>query len=246
MKDFSSNVEDSRLETEEYIINKVQRPFITPNQIWRDADLILNCELNEDPLIELRVNKKMFKYKCCFSTIRNDINIDILNYYEKMPLFKISGTENAYNCQDFLKDIISPYFGKRFIYTLYIGSQQLPFGRGNPKFDIESGIVKILDKDINKQINNNLYITFYKYVGRKSFDNIENIPFSDKLIHFKQSEDNQNTASFLVRGRNHTNYILADDKYYDNSNIDNSRVVVTQESIENVINHGIVIDGGKW
>lgn len=246
MKEFSSNVEDNRLSTEEYILN-VAKPNVLPMQIWRDAEYIPDsaAKLENGSSTTVEINGKSFKHYVKFSIELNDIMRNIVSYYDKMPLFKISGTENAYACNDYLTDIIPSYFGKHYLYKLYIGDLELPFGRGDPDFESESGLVKILDKEINDSIDDNLYISFYKYTGRKGYSNIENLPYVDTLTHFKQSKYDENTASLLVRNKGHKNYILADDGYYDNEDTD-SRVLVTQESIEDVIANGLTINGGVW
>lgn len=246
MKEFSSNVEDSRLSTEEHVLN-VAKPNIFPMQIWRDAEYIPDkssmLSVGASTLVE--VNDKSFSHYVMFSTELNGILRNIVSFYDKMPLFKINGTNNAYACNDYLTDIIPSYFGKHYLYKFYIGDTELPFGRGDPDFDSESGIVKILNKEINNRIDNNFYISFYKYTGRKGYSNVENLPYIDALIHFKQYKQNENTASLLVRNKGHKNYVLSDDGYYDNKDTD-SRVLVTQESIEDVIANGLTINGGIW
>lgn len=247
MKEFTTNTEDLRLETEELIKSG---PNVHPLQIWRDASLIPNLIPGETVVTYDTVEEDDITYKVAtVHSVRINGEIqDIIKHYKELPLKRLSGTENCYSNGEHLKDLIGPHFGKGYLFKLYINGVTVPYGLGLPEFDIEMGILKFKDDKYAEAIKDKtVTISFYKYVGRKGMTNVESLPFSDDLKHFKNANNPNQTASFLVRGTDHQDYILpSGKKAYNRGDTENTNVLVTQETISNVLYTYGTIDGGTW
>ena len=247
MKEFTTNTETLRIETEELV-----KPgkSVNPVQIWRDAPLIPDVAPSEDNItfVDMHTNDGDYQAATVLSARLNGYNQPIICHYKNVPLYKVPGTVGCYSNGNLLKDIIGPHFGKDYLYKLLLDNVEVPFGIGNPEFDVEMGILKFQDDKYSRAIvGRELTISYYKYVGRKGLADMESLPFADNLYHFKNTDDPSKTASFLVKGDGHQNYILP----YGNTAIDkegaeNTNVLVSQENISNVLYMYGTIDGGTW
>lgn len=258
MKQFSSNIEDLRLQSEEY--NTYSKGnIISPAQYWRDTDQIPQDISTNTTILKtysLISLDKTISSNIIYNFSDNSDTFDGIGKIEKAQLSLIPGTINCYNIpiesnkyKSYLSDIISPNFGNNYMFKLYIDDTELPFGFGLPEIDVENGIIKFTKDSFNEDISGKtLLITFYKYYGRKGLSGIESLPFSDSLIHFKQSTDSTATASFLVRGGSGDNkYIIppVSSTFYQKENT-TYKVILLQENLQAAINHQIIIDGGEW
>ena len=245
MKEFTTNVEDLRLETEETI---KAGPGVHPLQIWRDATHIPEEAPSKDTMKFVDSDDTTYKVATVLSVIINGENQDILQYYKEVPLTIISGTPNCYKNASLLKDIVGPQFGKGYLFKIYIDGNTAPFGMGRPEFDVESGILKFNDLVYANVIKDkSITISFYKYVGRKGMTDVESLPFADNLLHFKSADDPSNTVTFKVMSDGHNDFILsAGKKAYDKGDAENTNVLVTQENISNVLYTYGTVNGGTW
>src|SRR5574344_548274 len=258
IKSNTSNVEDERLEIEEYSQNRVGDPVI-PEQYWRDANHIPSIapEIVDSQKKEIVINgKQCYLYSNISSFKESQISYGTISYYKGVPLSNIGGSQ-TYNCintvnnvtDNVLQYIIGPQFGETYLYKLYADGEELPFGKGEPVFDTTLGLVKFTNKDFfNEFKNSNLTIDFYKYIGRIGLSGILPLPFPDNIIHFKSSSDNSATASFLVRGGTYdTKYILPGPRNQYIKTNNNTYTVLLEENLqEKISTDGVIIDGGVW
>jgi hypothetical protein len=258
MKSNTSNIENSRLDIEEYSQNRLGDPIV-PEQYWRDAGHIpeIAPSIVESQKKEYSVNGKVcYVYPSILSFTESQIVYGVISYYKSVPLTNISGSE-AYNCinktdsytDNLLQYMIGPQFGKTYLYKLYADGVELPFGKGEPEFDTTLGLVKFTNKEFFEEFKTaELTIDFYKYIGRIGLTGILPLPFPDNIIHFKSSSNNSATASFIVKGGTYdTKYILPGPKssYIKTSN--NTYTVMLEENFqEKVTEDGLIIDGGEW
>lgn len=226
-KEYTSNIEDKRLNIEEITTTGTQ---ISPRQIWRDTGFIPDSPKNKftgSPLYFEGI--KYYEY-CQYDGI---YRIPIIRKYIEVPLYKVEGTTNVFKDKyNLLKDLIDRSFDGNpnpennedsYQFILYKTnainkeSNELSYGMGDPIIDVESGLLYIRNIDfIDKYVNTIeankevFFITFYKYVGRKGTfaspvgtnaykEDLTGIdlPFRDDIRHFKNSK-NGKTATFKV------------------------------------------------
>ena len=76
------------------------------------------------------------------------------------------------------------------------------------------------------------------------------MPFRDDIKHFHNVNNENNTATIQVRGTGESKYILAptNGMHYVKDEADkDSNVILTQESLENVLwEQNTKISGGEW
>ena len=120
---------------------------VLPSQIWYDEKLI--------PLT---------------APILNDEEIDnVVQYFEKLELSHIPGSQNRSYYNENLKNTISFNYGDgTYNYKIYKndGTTQIAFGQGDWLLDIESGILTFYGTlPTGVDLDNPPKISFYKYVG---------------------------------------------------------------------------------
>lgn len=252
VKNATSNVELTREKFEEPI--STYGKVIRIEQIWRDSNLLPENAPNTDNLTFMEQDGYKVAHAKRFNdgaTIRN-----LIDFYVMLPLERVKGTTNCFSSIK-LKDIITEdTTNGSYIPKIYIDNKLLAYGVGAPIFDQSAGTLYFNDKDfVNNLVNRSVCITFYRYVGRKGtavgndFENPD-LPFRDTLKHFKNANNDNNTATFKVRGDNKpTNYILPPEngKWYDKKNDKDTGVVLLQENLEDVIwTQNTRISGGEW
>lgn len=249
LKTATSNVETTREKFEEPVNTLGQ--VVRMEQIWRDSNLI---PTNAPDISDVTFGPDNVAHVKRFNdgaTIRN-----LIDYYVKLPLTKISGTINCFQ-NDKLKDIITEdTTNSSYVPKIFVNGNILAYGVGAPVFDQAAGTLYFKDKDFAERIKGQtVTVSFYKYVGRKGtsvgnlFENPD-LPFRDTLPHFKNAENDNNTATFKVRGSDkHTNYILPPEngKFYDKGDEPDTGVVLLQENLEDVLwVQNTRISGGEW
>ena len=244
----TSNVENNRYWFEEFKkYGGGNTPVLT---IWRDSNHITNNI--EVPAISTETDPDGESYYTVFSIKDGARIVKIIKYYKMHSLSRVPGTKNVFYSEK-LKDIILPYFGDCYIPKIYIDDNLLAFGLGNPYFDIDAGTVTF---DDTIDLTGNIKISFFKYAGRKgTIKSIENnispdLPFRDDIKHFHNVNNENDTATIQVRGEGQSKYILAptNGKHYVKGEEDkNSNVILTQESLEDVLwEQNTKISGGEW
>lgn len=252
-KSKTSNVEISRERFEEPI-STIGRA-IRMEQIWRDSNLLPTTAPTASTFTDDSDTNGSFKYSIVkrFSdgaTIRN-----LIYYYSGVTLCRVNGTLNCYN-SDKIKDIITENFGSTYCPKIYVDGNELAYGLGKPYFDESAGTLYFGDENFAKSIYGKvLTVTYYKYVGRKgtsatnSYNNAD-LPFRDELVHFKNTENDSQTATIKVRGDvKNTNYVLPPDngKFYDKGTDKDTGVVLIQENLEDTLwTMNTKISGGRW
>lgn len=244
----TSNVENNRYWFEEFKkYGGGNTPVLT---IWRDSNHIADTITSQLTLTSADPDGELY---CPIYSIRDGARIiNVVKYYEKHSLKRVSGTKNVFYSEK-LRDIILPYFGDCYIPKIYIDENLLAFGLGNPYFDIDAGTITF---DDTIELTENIKISFFKYAGRKgtikSIDkNISpDLPFRDDIKHFHNVNSEEDTATIQVRGTGESKYILAptNGKHYKKEEADkNSNVILTQESLEDVLwEQNTRISGGEW
>lgn len=244
----TSNVENNRYWFEEFKkYGGGNTPVLT---IWRDSNHIKDTV--ELPAVAADTDPDGISYKTV-AFIRDGARIvKIIKYYEDIPLKRVPGTKSVFYSEK-LKDIILPYFGDCYIPKIYIDGNLLAFGLGNPYFDIDAGTVAF---DDTIELTEDIKISFFKYAGRKGTiksidDNVSpDLPFRDDIKHFHNVNNEEDTATIQVRGEGQSKYILAptNGKHYKKDDADkNSNVILTQESLEDVLwEQNTKISGGEW
>lgn len=251
-KSATSNVESTREKFEEPITTYGQ--VVRIEQVWRDSNLIPDKAPSTDDVSYMEQDGYKVAHVKRFNdgaTIRN-----LIDYYVELPLNKVSGTTNCF-INEKLKDIITEdTTNQSYVPTIFINGKAIAYGVGAPLFDQAAGTLYFQDENfVNAIKNKDVTITFYKYVGRKgtsvgnTLDNAD-LPFRDTIKHFKNAENDNNTATFKVRGDNkNTNYVLPPEngKWYDKGDATDTGVVLLQENLEDVLwVQNTKISGGEW
>lgn len=247
----TSNVEEKRERFEEPI--RTYGSAVRAERIWRDTDRIGSNPPTVD--VSLLNPSEPCPHGHVLRKYDGASVINILDYYYKLPLSRVLGTSNCFESRYLVNVITADIFGEAYSPILYIDDNELAYGLGQPLFDVAAGTVYFNDKDfVEKLVNKNIYISFFKYVGRTGSSNNEDLPFRDDIAHFKDVEtDDGETirrASFKVRGDNKTtNYVLPPEngKWYDKGTEQNTGVIVLQENIEDILwEQDTRISGGEW
>ena len=162
-KTTTSNVESSREKYEEPVNTYGQ--VVRMEQIWRDSNLIpLNAPSIDDATFMPEKDYSVAHVKRFNdgATIRN-----LIDYYVKLPLEKVSGTTNCYH-NDKLVDIITEdSTNGSYVPRIFVGGNLLAYGVGAPIFDQAAGTLYFQDKEFVERLNNqSIKISFYKYVDR--------------------------------------------------------------------------------
>lgn len=244
----TSNVENNRYWFEEFKkYGGGNTPVLT---IWRDSNHITDTV--ELPPFYTDIDSDGEQYYTVSSIKDGARIVKVIKYYENHLLKRVSGTKNVFYSEK-LRDIILPYFGDCYIPKIYIDDNLLAFGLGNPYFDIDAGTITF---DDTIELTDNIKISFFKYAGRKgtikSIDNntSPDLPFRDDIKHFHNVNSESDTATIQVRGEGESKYILAptNGKHYKKDETDkNSNVILTQESLEDVLwEQNTKISGGEW
>lgn len=249
LKATTSNVEPSREKFEEPVNTFGQ--IVRTEQIWVDSNLI---PINAPDITNVTFdenNSAHVKSTNDGATIRN-----LIDYYKELPLEKVPGTINCYRSNKLVDIITEDSTNGGYVPKILIGGKELAYGVGAPIFDQSAGTLYFKDKDFAEKIKGqNVSVSFYRYVGRKGtsigglFENPD-LPFRDSLKHFKNAENDSNTATFKVRGSDkHTDYVLPPEngKYYDKGDAQDTGVVLLQENLEDVLwVQNTKISGGEW
>src|SRR5574344_169996 len=275
----TSNVEESREKFEEPL-SSLGTPILV-DRVWRDSNIlpttapdIINFSKQTDTNGYSYYKVKTFRDG---ASIRNLIYyyeklplkriIGTTNCYCSFEyVFDSSGKQyiidqntgsTKYTSTKYLADIITDDFDISYIPKIYVDDQLLPYGTGLVNWDIAAGILYFSDKEFAESIKNNtVTICFDKYVGRKgtsianSLDNAD-IPFRDSIKHFKNSDNDEQTATFKVRGDiKNTNYILPPEngkRYAKDEDDKDSGVIVLQENLEDTLwSQHVRLSGGEW
>lgn len=251
-KTTTSNVESSREKFEEPVNTYGQ--IVRMEQIWRDSNLLPINAPSIDDVSFMEEGKYSVAHVKRFNdgaTIRN-----LIDYYVNLPLEKVIGTTNCFHNDKMIDIITEDSTNGTYVPKIFVGGNMLAYGVGAPIFDQAAGTLYFQDKEFVDRLKNQpITISFYKYVGRKGtsvgnlFENPD-LPFRDTLPHFKNAENDNNTASFLVRGSDkHTNYVLPPEngKWYDKGDEPDTGVVLLQENLEDVLwVQNTKISGGEW
>lgn len=165
--------------------------------IWIDADSI--------PLIAPALSNGEE-----YSVNVNELDIKVLRYHDRIPLFKVNGTRSSFK-SDLLIDSIESSFGHGYNIRLYDEfDDEIPFGLNKWIVDSGSGILTFVD-GFPQGYSESLYISFYKYIGRKGNDSIltndgssgmldDYVPLHDKSLVTKDYVDaNVTDISEIVR-----------------------------------------------
>lgn len=128
------------------------------SSIWLDADSIPE----EAP--ELENGQELVL------TINNS-KVSVLRYYERVPLYNLSGTANSFQ-NETLIDSIESSFGTGYAVRMFDAfGEEIPFGLNKWVVDNGSGIVTFLE-GIPDGYTKPFFISFYRYVGRRGTDGI--------------------------------------------------------------------------
>ena len=120
--------------------------------IWLDADKIPF----DAPTLK---NGEVYKYTV------DKMDIEVLKYYEKIPLYKVNGTAASFS-NELLINSIETSFGNGYAVALYDSHQnRVPFGLNKWVVDPCSGIVSFIE-NLPEGYTAPFYVSFYKYVGR--------------------------------------------------------------------------------
>ena len=251
-KNATSNVESSREKFEEPINTYGQ--VVRMEQIWRDSNLLPTNAPSIDDAIFMDAGGFRVAHVKRFNdgaTIRN-----LIDYYDGLPLVKVKGTTNSFKNEKLVDIITEDTTNGTYVPKIFVDGVLLAYGVGAPIFDQAAGTLYFQDNYFVEKIEGkSITVSFYKYVGRKGtsigsgFDNPD-LPFRDTLKHFKNAENDDNTATFLVRGDNkHTSYILPPEngKWYDKGGSPDTGVILLQENLEDVLwEQSTKISGGEW
>ena len=129
------------------------------SNIWLDADLIPTTapELDNGKTYDVSVTTKT--------------SLQVLKYYEQVPLTKITGTVASFK-NDLLIDSIESSFGTGYAVLLYDSRyNQVPFGLNKWVVDPTTGIITFIE-GVPDGYTAPFYATFYRYVGRKGTDGL--------------------------------------------------------------------------
>lgn len=123
------------------------------SSIWLDADYIPETapELDNGEKYVLTVN---------------NAEINVLKYYERLPLSKVLGSNNSFK-NELLIDSIESSYGSGYVVKIYDGFfEEIPFGLSKWVVDPCSGILSFIE-GVPEGYAEPFYISFYKYIGRK-------------------------------------------------------------------------------
>lgn len=270
-KRFHSQVENERLPLEEPITTKGET--ISPEQIWRDGALIPSSpkELTfvKDPAYgESGVaTDKYGTYFYEVSTFTDGETVNkLVEHIGSLLLSREDGTLNVYS-NGLLKDIIGREFDAdnsseedSWNPVITIDGNPIAYGVGHPLFDSAAGTLTFRDEQFAKDIfdedcsNSKVYVTFYRYAGRKGFfgSNLGiDLPFRDDYALLKNAKSNKTTATFKVNGdEGNTVYVLpkAQGGYtgHDDSIEGKSGVIMLEENYNDIVWNIGVHDGGLY
>lgn len=133
--------------------------ILTPENFWFDAELI--------PASAPALTNDGDVYNYTFS---NGVSLPILKYYVDLELLPVPGSANAFYHPN-LRDSIAYNYRPdgSFLYTLKDNAGNvLAFGLNNWVVDNQAGVLTFYD-GVPAAVTLPLKITFYQYVGRKSF-----------------------------------------------------------------------------
>ena len=232
-KKYTSNVEDKRLNIEE---QPTMGQHILPQQIWRDGALIPGSP--DDLQFKVPVVTKDAVIATSYFNDGQTVH-PLVEKISRLPLRKVQGTKNVF-FNELLKNLIGREFDndptdkkKSWQYKLYAGDNELAYGMGDPIIDVATGHLFFRNEDFVKaNTEDTFYITFYKYVGRTGFmgseDNEQDVyggidlPFRDDVKHFKDANNDNRTATFVLHGtEGQTYYVLPNAaEQYDGENIE--------------------------
>ena len=260
-KEYTSLVETTREKFEEP--EKTVGRVIKSNQIWRDANLLPETAPKYiGKLIDTSDTEGNHYKKGVVYTFNDGATINkLISYYDGLYLKKVPGTINCFSSPE-LKNIILEDSGDTYVPKIYIDGHKLAYGMGCPIFNVAAGTLYFTDaKFVSDHINEKVTRSFYKYIGRMGtavgnyLDNLD-LPFIDDVKHFKNAANDDQTATFKVRGdEKNNNYVLPSDngKWYDKNNSgyegdkSDTAVVLLQETLEDTLwcQH-TKISGGNW
>lgn len=253
-KQYTSKVETTREHFEEP--EKIVGQVIKSHQIWRDANLLPEeAPSYSGKLVETFDSTGLSYKKGVVMTFNDGATVNnLISYYENLPLSRVSGTINCWSHKE-LKNIILEDTGKTYVPKIYVDNNRLAYELGRPIFDVAAGTLYFGDMDFaTKYMESSITISFYKYIGRfgtssaNSYQNAD-LPYRDTIKHLKNAENDEQTATFKVRGDiKNTNYILPPDreKWYNKGDED-AGVVLLQETLEDTLwEQNTKISGGEW
>ena len=251
-KDFTSDVEDKRLASEEFINHSGQPIF--PEQIWRDGLSIptLAPTLSDYQTVETSEGSYEYaEYAIQYATK----SVSIMKHFKNLPLTRVQGTTTCYYSEN-LVDIIPYNFDKvnhSYVWHIYLNDlpSELNYGVGGVRVDRASGILSF-DEEFVKEIDiDKVSITFYKYTGRKGFFGTtleEDLPFSDDKSLLFKADNPAIESSIKSRGAEGVNgYILppVQPQMYTKDTTDSAcGVLLLQENLNSTLDNICVLDGG--
>lgn len=260
-KEYTSLVETTREKFEEP--EKTAGKIIKSTQIWRDANLIPEAAPSYlGKLIDkVDLDGNTFKSGVVY-TFRDGATVNnLISYNESLLLKKVPGTINCFSHPE-LKNVILEDSGDTYVPKIYLDGHKLAYGVGGPIFNVAAGTLYFTDsKFITEHVDATVKVSFFKYIGRvgTSVGNYlgnPDLPFRDDIKHFKNANNDEQTATIKVRGdEKHTNYVLPSEngKWYDknNSGYDEDKqdtgVILLQETLEDTLwCQNTVISGGDW
>lgn len=257
-KRFNSDVESGRLPTEEPV--RTSGENISPRQIWRDGALIPPSPKDLEFVYSDVTDKNgtYIKGEVCFSDGQT-VN-KLVEHIKALSLTLQTGTLNVYS-NALLKNLIGREFdgedtteADSWQYQLTVDGTKVAYGMGNPLIDNAAGTIIFRDKDFAESLQDKtLYISFYRYAGRVGFigDNGIDLPFRDDLKHFKDTRNDNRTATFVVRGdEGNTQYILpaAGAGFHGNDETVKGRkgVIMLEENYNDIVWNIGVHNGGLF
>lgn len=245
-KEFTAKTNENKLDSEEI---RTMGKQISPNQIWRDGQLIpgspngLTWDLETD-YKAVSLSGRAYTYDTYIYSVNSlkeaNYNGILIRKYVKLPLLPYQGNDHIYfDMQGALIDLIDRSFdgldnesGSWQYYLEYstdgTNMIRLPYGAGNTIVDISSGLLYFRDKDWVKDNLNKyneypqIYITFYKYVGRKGFFGSKeglSLPFEDVNPLLKSKDNHKKTVRFNVSTKTEGEHVynIGDDVKLDGS-----------------------------
>lgn len=233
-KQYTSNVEDKRLNIEEQQLTMGQH--ILPQQIWRDGALIPG---SPDDL-SFKVPELVDGVATQTSYFNDGQTVHgLVEKISRLPIKKVRGTSNVFY-NERLINLIGREFDndptnkkKSWQYIIYSSQGELAYGMGDPIVDVATGNLIFRNEDFVKTNTEDIFfITFYKYIGRTGLvgatDNEQDnyggidLPFRDDIKHFKDADNDERTATFVLEGQvGNTLYILPNAaEVYDGRNIE--------------------------
>ncbi len=271
-KQYTSNVEDKRLNIEEQQLTMGQH--ILPQQVWRDGALIPGSPDDVDFKVPEVINGVVVQ-----SSYFNDGQTvhGLIQKMSRLPITRVRGTLNVFYNEE-LKNLIGREFDndptdkkKSWQFIIHSKDGDLAYGMGDPFVDIATGNLIFRNEEFVKaNTEDTFYITFYKYIGRTGFlgatDNEQDayggidIPFRDDVKLLKDADDDGRTARFELAGAmGNTVYILPNaaevytegnielDEYGKSTSISkNKGVVMLQENYQEIDWNIGWHNGGVW